>query len=93
MLITWFCRIVRTMHRECWSCYRRYDGDRRCLYGDEVGGPLRSGITDALELHGPNGHVNGGRSWYRSLDGKRKCKNLGLVLELRKRAEESKART
>jgi len=38
--------------------------------GDEMGGPLRSGITDTLELHRPNGRVNGGRSWYRSWMGK-----------------------
>jgi len=57
-----------------------------------MGGLLHSGMTDALELHGPNRRINGGKELLQEMVGKRKWKSLGLVLKLRKRAEESKAR-
>ena len=54
-----------------------------------MGGPLRSWMTDALELHGPNGRINRGKELLQEMVGNRKWKSLGLVLKLRKRAEES----
>ena len=57
-----------------------------------MGGPLCSGMTDALELHRPNGRVNGGKELLQEMVGNRKWKSLGLVSKLRKRAKESKAR-